>query len=175
MKPRTLVLATVAAVVAALVGVAVYAVASSQGPVAMSGVVVKAGNASVSAVDQLGAHDSIVVARVTAPGESWVVAYRIGMEGMPGALLGYAHVGAGTTTDVSVPIDPTIRLTPYAIITLNADRGVPGRFEFDMRRFEASPDKPYYVAGQAVQTTITVALPENGDTFEIPAVPAPAQ
>jgi hypothetical protein len=171
MKPRILVLAAVAA---ALVGVAAFAVASSQGSVAMSGVVARVGSASVRAVDQLGAHDGIVVAQVTAPDDSWVVAYRVGMEGMPGALLGYAYIGAGTTTDVRVPIDPATRLTPYAIITLNADRGVRGRFEFAMSRFDASPDKPHHVAGQAVQTTITVPLTENGDTFEIPSAPASA-
>jgi hypothetical protein len=156
-----------------VIGLAVFAVASQSSPTGMSGVVVKGGSASVRAVDQLGAHGSIVVAQVVAPDDSWLVAYRRGMEGMPGALLGYVHVGPGTSTDVSVPIDPTIRLTPQAIITLNADRGVRGRFEFDMNHFDTSPDKPYYIAGQAVQTTITVAFPENANSFDPGATSTP--
>lgn len=168
-RPMLVVVVAVAAV--AVLGLAAFAVLNLSTPAAMSGVVVKEGTASVRVVDQFGAHDSILVSEVTAPDESWLVAYRVGMEGMPGALLGYVRVSAGTSTDVTIPIDPAIRLTPVAVISLNADRGVRGRFEFDMNRFEASPDKPYYVAGAAVQTTITVALPENGDSFTIPKAP----
>jgi hypothetical protein len=93
------------------------------------------------------------------------------MEGMTGALLGYVAVPAGHSSNISIPIDPDIRLTEFAIISVNADRGVRGRFEFAMDRFEASPDKPYYVSGRAVQTTATVALSENGNSFAIPDAP----
>ena len=137
----------------------------------MSGVIVKVGEASVAASDQMGATDHIVVDSVTAPEPSWLVVYRVGMEGMPGALLGYAPVPAGVSSKVSVPIDPSTRLTQFAIVSLNADRGVPGRFEFAMDRFEASPDKPYYADGRAVQTKITVAFPEMVNTFEVPTAP----
>jgi hypothetical protein len=154
---------------AVVIGLAVLALVSASSPAVMSGVIVKAGSASVRANDQLGARDFITVAEVTAPDVSWLVAYRVGMEGMSGALLGYVRVPAGTSTDVKIPIDPNIRLTPRAIISLNADRGVIGKFEFDMNRFDASPDKPYYVAGRAVQTTITVAYPEDTNSFN--AVP----
>ncbi len=157
---------SITAAIALVVGLAAYAYVVAPGATSMSGIVVKVGGASIRASDQLGAHNAILADQVTAPDASWLVAYRVGMQGMPGALLGYVHVSAGTSTDVSIPIDPTIRLTPKAIITLNADRGVAGRFEFDMNRFETSPDKPYYVAGSAVQTTITVAFPEDANTFD---------
>jgi len=159
----------VAVVLLTAVAVLVSGCASPEAP--MSGVVVAPGQAALSSHDQLGANESLLVDSVTAPGASWLIAYRVGMEGMPGAMLGYVAVPAGTATEVRIPIDPEIRLTPLAIIVLNADRGIPGKFEFDMDRFEASPDKPYYTAGAAVQATITVALPEDGDTFAVPDAP----
>ncbi|HEY5506532.1 MAG TPA: hypothetical protein VIK83_03480, partial [Coriobacteriia bacterium] len=105
------------------------------------------------------------------PDASWLVAYRVGMGDMPGALLGYTSVPAGISRNVEIPIDPDIRLTEYAVITLNADRGVRGSFEFAMDRFESSSDKPYYVGGHAVQATATVAFPEMVNTFEVPTAP----
>jgi hypothetical protein len=122
-------------------------------------------------VDQLGANAGIVVAEVHAPDDSWLVAYSTGEAGMAGGLLGYTHVAAGTSTDVLVPIDPRIRLTPQAVITLNADRGVRGTFEFDAGRYDSSPDKPYYVAGSAVEATVTVAFPEMENAFDPSVLP----
>jgi len=159
--------------VALLAAVTVLSAGCAPSESSMSGVVVAPGRAAVRSHDQLGASDSLIVDSVTAPGDSWLVAYRVGMEGMPGAMLGYVAVPEGTASAVSIPIDPAIRLTPLAIIVLNADRGVPGTFEFDMDRFEKSPDKPYFVSGAAVQTTVTVALPEDADTFSVPAAPMP--
>ncbi len=167
MKRTPLIVGAIVLVTLLVVGLA-YSIGSLQRTAVMTGVVVSSGEATVTAHDQLGASDTLLVDSVTAPDASWIVAYRVGMEGMPGALLGYAPIPAGTSRNVVIPIDTSIRLTPEAIISVNADRGVPGRFEFDMNRFEASTDKPYYVAGRAVQTTITVAFTENGDTFEFP-------
>jgi hypothetical protein len=165
MQPR-LRIVSVAAAALLLVGLASYALLVTPGPTAMSGLIVKAGSASMRVDDQLGAHDAIAVSEVEVPDASWLVAYRVGMAGMPGALLGYVRVPAGISADVTIPIDPSIRLTPLAIISLNADRGVAGRFEFDMSRFDSSPDKPYYVDGRAVQTTITVAYPEDANSID---------
>ena len=167
MKRTPLIIAGIV-VVTLLVAVVFYSACTLQRATVMTGVVVSSGDATVTAHDQMGASDSLLVDSVTAPDASWIVAYRVGMEGMPGALLGYAPIPAGTSRNVVIPIDTSIRLTTEAIISVNADRGVRGRFEFDMNRFEASTDKPYYVAGRAVQTTITVAFTENGDTFEFP-------
>lgn len=165
----------VSAVVLVCVGALLwYGLANMSKSELMSGVIVKSGEASVAASDQYGVTDHIVVDSVTVPERSWLVAYRLGMEGMSGALLGYVAVPAGTSTKVSIPIDPSIRLTEFAIISVNADRGVKGRFEFAMDRFEASPDKPYYSAGRAVQTTVTVAFPEMVNTFEVPTAPVQA-
>jgi hypothetical protein len=157
-------------VVVALV-VAAWGVANLRAGSAMSGVIARTGEASIVVRDQLGAHDRIRVDEVTAPDASWLAAYRVGMGDMPGALLGYVSVPAGVSRDVEIPIDPDIRLTEYAVITLNADRGARGKFEFAMDRFESSPDKPYYVGGRAVQATATVAFPEMVNQFEVPTAP----
>ena len=169
-RQRTLIIVVAAAVVA--VSLVAFAILNLPGSSRMSGVVTKPGSASLRVVvDQLGANSGIVVAEVHAPDESWLVAYSTAEGGMSGGLLGYAHVAAGTSTDVLVPIDPKIRLTPQAVITLNADRGVRGTFEFDPSRYDSSPDKPYYVAGVAVQATVTVAFPEMENAFDPSVLP----
>lgn len=165
--------AGLAAVAVLALAAGAFAVMNAPGAGAMLGVVTAPGTASLRVHDQLGASADVVVDEVRAPGESWLVAYRLGMEGMPGALLGRTRVGAGETRQVRIPLDPDIRLTPLAIIVLHADRGVRDRFEFDEARFEASPDKPYYIDGRPVEATVTVAMPENGDSFVLPDTAPP--
>lgn len=159
------------AVAALAVAAGAYVALGSRPGGTMLGVVTRSGTASLKVSDQLGASTDNVVDEVRAPGDSWLVAYRIGMEGMPGALLGYTHIGPGESRQVRIPLDVGVRLTPVAIVALHTDRGVRGAFEFDTARFEASPDKPYYIDGLPVEATATVALPENGDTFPMPASP----
>lgn len=172
-RTRTLIVVVAAAVVA--VGLVAFAIVNLPGSSRMVGVVTKQGSASLRVVvDQLGANAGIVVAEVHAPDDSWLVAYSTGEAGMSGGLLGYVHVDAGTSADVLVPIDPQIRLTPDALITLNADRGVRGKFEFDPNRYDSSPDKPYYVAGEAVQATVTVAFPEMENAADSSVLPTVA-
>lgn len=160
------------AIVVLAIAAAAFFVRGRPDPGSMLGVVTAEGTASLRVSDQLGASADLVVDEVQAPDDSWLVAYRVGMEGMPGALLGYAHVGPGHRGQVRIPLDPGLRLTPVAIVVLHADRGVRNAFEFDEARFEASPDKPYYIQGRPVEATVTVALPENGDTFSLPLAPA---
>jgi len=161
----------IAAAIVVILGLAAWGVANLSRGSVMSGVVTRTGAASVVVHDQLGVSDHILVDSVSAPDASWLVAYRVGMEGMPGALLGYVAVPKGVSRDISIPIDPEVRLTEFAIVSVNADRGIRGRFEFSMDRFEASPDKPYYAAGRAVQATVTVALSENSNSIAIPDAP----
>jgi hypothetical protein len=47
-----------------------------------------------------------------------------------------------------------VRLNQELVVTLHADRGVRGRFEFDPARFDASPDKPYSVGGVMLSATV---------------------
>lgn len=160
------------AILVLVIAAAAFFVRGRPDPGSMLGVVTAEGTASLLVSDQLGASAYLVVDEVLAPDDSWLVAYRIGMEGMPGALLGRTHVGPGRRVQVRIPLDPDLRLTPVAIVVLQADRGVRNAFEFDEARFEASPDKPYYIDGRRVEATATVALPENADTFSSPLAPA---
>jgi hypothetical protein len=118
-----------------------------------------------------------VVDRVLAPADSWVVVSGGIRSRVPGgstgasaapevvewAIIGIAHVRAGETRDVVVPLEPFARRGPQVRVSLYADRGTPGRFDFDMRRFQESLDKPYFVADPSVggaprQYVLTVSL-----------------
>ena len=141
---------------------------STRQATAMVGIVARAGGASLDVVDQLGARGTLAVRRVQAPDASWVAVYVMGMGGMPGGLAGLAHVSAGESTDVAVTLDPDVELTEKVVVVLQADRGVHGTFEFDPSHFEVSPDKPYFVGGKEVETTVTVRFNEMEN-----AVPTP--
>jgi len=134
-------------------GIAAYSYAA--GPQAMVGVVVAARNASFD-VSKPVTGGQLTVDRVLAPDDSWVVVH-LDMDGKPGTRVGVAHVAAGTSTDVVVELDPAVPLTDKLIVALHADRGTRGKFEFDMKQFESSPDKPYFVDGKELAKEIPVS------------------
>ena len=158
--------AIIVAVIAALtVGLFSYAATRTEQP--MVGVVTASGSASIEATGQLGATATLKVDRIVAPDRSWVAVYLIGANAMEGPggeaagqLVGYAHVPAGGSRNVMVPLDTSVRLTEKVLVVLQADRGVRGSFEYDATRFEASPDKPYYVGGSEVSVLVLVRFNE---------------
>jgi hypothetical protein len=146
---------TVAAIVVAVLlvgGVAAYSLSS--GPAQMVGVIVAPGNASFDVTRPVTGGE-LIVDRVLAPDDSWVVVH-LDMDGKPGARVGVAHVSAGTSTGVVVQLDPKVQLTEKLIVALHADRGIRSTFEFDMKRFESSPDKPYFVDGKELAKEVPV-------------------
>jgi hypothetical protein len=152
---RLLKMALVLLAVLAVGGVGAYAYAASRGEAKMLGVVVAAKSAAFDVQDQPGAFTTIAVGPVLAPGPSWVVVH-LDMDGKPGPRVGLAHVEAGETRAVTVVLDPTVDLTESLLVALHADRGVVGAFEFDMERFESSPDKPYFVDGMELAKAMRV-------------------
>jgi hypothetical protein len=136
-------------------GVSAYAYAASQGEAKMLGVVVAAKNAALEVKDQPGPGSVLVVDRVVAPGPSWVVVH-LDMDGKPGKRVGLVHVGSGESRIVDVPLDPKAQLTDKLLVALHADRGIVGQFEFDMDKFETSPDKPYFIDGMELATAVAV-------------------
>jgi hypothetical protein len=78
------------------------------------------------------------------------------MGGKPGDRVGVAHVDGGESRGVSVTLDPKAKLTDKLLVALHADRGIPGTFEFDMSRFESSPDKPYFIDGMELAKAVRV-------------------
>jgi hypothetical protein len=149
---RYLNVAAIVAVVLAGVGIAAYSYAA--GPQKMVGVVVAGANASFD-VSKPVAAGRLTVDRVLAPDDSWVVVH-LDMDGKPGTRVGFAHVTAGTHGDVVVALDPTVPLTDKLIVALHADRGVRSKFEFDMKQFESSPDKPYFIDGKELAKEVPV-------------------
>jgi hypothetical protein len=122
-----------------------YALVHRSDTVKMVGIVVSPTAARLDVADQPGARSSIVVRSLKVPGPSWIVVH-LDEGGKPGMRIGLKAVPAGTNRDVSVPIDAK-DLTAKVIVALHADRGAPGKFDFDMKAFATSPDKPYFVDG----------------------------
>jgi hypothetical protein len=138
---------------AAAVGCAVWAFQTAVGKTAMTGVVVSSRNVALEVADQTGPVGQITVGRVRAPGDSWVVVATPATLDAPSAIVGVAHVGPGEHRGVVVPLEAGVALNQQLVITLHADRGEAGRFEFDESRFDTSPDKPYYADGVPVTAT----------------------
>ncbi len=136
----------------------------------MVGIVVAAQNVALEVDDQIGAGDSITVARVVAPDDSWVVVH-LDEDGMPGPRIGLLRVEAGESVELEVPLDEVAR-TPNVIVALHADRGERGVFEFAMEDFMGSPDKPYFVDFEEVARVAAVAefgVPAAGGEAELKA------
>jgi hypothetical protein len=150
-------IAGIALAVLAVGGVSAYAYAASRTEVKMLGVVVAGKNASFDIKDQPGATTTLVVDRVLAPGDSWVVVHE-DMDGKPGARVGLAHVDGGVSTNVVVKLDPKMKLGEKVLVALHADRGIANEFEFNMDNFEASPDKPYFVDGMELAKAVVVRV-----------------
>jgi hypothetical protein len=148
---RTIVVVTAIAVVA---GVATLAYSSSRAPAAMLGVVVSPRNAALDVSNQRSAAERLIVGRVLAPGPSWVVVTTADAAGSGAIVVGMTHLPAGESRAVEVGLDESVGLFGRVTVALHADRGVIGRFEFDPARFEASPDKPYFVNGSELATSV---------------------
>ena len=73
----------------------------------------------------------------------------------PGQIIGLAHVRAGETSGVVVPLEP-FKLTDRVSLGLFADEGDPGLFEYDPNDQIHSADQPFLVLGQAVTASVKV-------------------
>ncbi len=120
------------------------------------GIVTRAGDASIVAVDQPDGDRTVTVAKVVAPTDAFVVIHQ-NNGGMPGERLGYAAVKKGETTDITIKLDGDANLTPELIAAVHADRGIRGELEFDMEDFDRSPDKPFFVDGKEVAIAFKAA------------------
>jgi hypothetical protein len=152
---RFLLIAGVSLGVMFTLGMTVYTFANVPAdPTKMLGVVVARDAAALVVADQPGASGSIVVDSLKVPGPSWIVVH-LDMDGKPGDRVGLLAVPAGTSTRVTVPIQE-VKLTDRLIVALHADRGVAGTFDFNMKAFESSPDKPYFIEGKELALEVAV-------------------
>jgi len=161
---RFLMYAGIAVGVAVVTGAAILSYRLYQEGQSMTGILVHYDEAALDVADQSGATDSIKVDRVLAPGPSWIVVTQVIMgptRGMmdpeptapaapmpKGRVLAIVAVPAGEMRDVIVPLEPGVPLTTLLSVVLHADRGIPGTYEYDMDRFDDSPDKPYFREAQ---------------------------
>lgn len=97
--------------------------------------------------------DELVVDRVLAPGDAWIVVHADD-DGKPGMRVGLARIEKGESTDVKVELEDVT--TPKVIVAVHADRGVKGEFDFDMMSPTMSPDRPYFVDEKELAQVVTV-------------------
>lgn len=168
----------IAAAAALVLAAAGWSVALSSRPRVMVGVVVARGAATLDVRDQRSAAGELVVRGVTVPEPSWIVVTRPAAPDGPAVRVGLAHVRAGSSSGVTVTLGPGVPLNVKLTVTLQADHGTPGTFEFDPARFDASPDKPYTAGGAEVARTVvkdtpvtTLALSAGGAVSQEPQAP----
>lgn len=107
---------------------------------------------SIVVADQAVTGNSILVASVTSDAPGWVVIHN-NLNGAPGGIIGFAPVSAGTSTNVSVPIDPKLATTAL-FAELHMDLGKQGSFEYP------GPDVPVIGPnGMPVMAAFRVNLP----------------
>lgn len=87
------------------------------------------GSASIQVEEQTGPWGVVAIKRVVAPAPSWVVVQARRPAG-GGAVLGATPIPAGTSSNVSVALDPKQGAVNYLIVTLVVDRGQRGVLEF---------------------------------------------
>lgn len=117
------------------------------------GYVVAPDNAKLELAEDQPGVDELVVDRVLAPGDAWIVVHADD-DGTPGERVGLAHVDSGESLGVEVALDGVT--TDNVIVAVHADRGTPNEFDFDMMNKEMSPDRPYFVDRKELASVVTV-------------------
>lgn len=126
------------------------------------GVIVRPGTAKIEIVQQTGDWGVLTVHRVVTPVAAWIVVQaRQGNAGGVGAVMGYAHVPAGTSTDVGVSLDPRQGLVNTVVVSLLADAGQSGVFEYS----------PPALSGGGGGMMGGGSAPAQGDAASAPATP----
>ncbi len=103
--------------------------------------------------DQPGVRGALKVRQVLSPGPAWVSVNLI-ENGLPGAQVGLAAV-SGEVFELAVPLKK-VALTDELVVTLFADDGAPGIFEFRYDRPRESVDQPYKTADTVVSERVRV-------------------
>ncbi len=117
------------------------------------GYVASAETARLEVTDVQQGVTELVVDRVLAPGDAWLVVH-VDDNGKPGMRVGLARVTKGESSDVKVKLD---RIgTEKVIVALHADRATKGEFDFDMMAPTMSPDRPYFVDEKELARVVTV-------------------
>ena len=127
--------------------------AEGDGGMKVWGYVVAEKNAALELAESQAGAAKVTVDRVLSPDPAWVVVHA-DVNGEPGERVGLAHVEAGETRDVVVPLEGVT--TEDVIVALHSDRGTVGEFDFDMMNKEMSPDRPFFVNENELARVVTL-------------------
>lgn len=141
--------------VAILLALTAYAFANApeKGSMGVWGYIADAKNAKLELSEEQLAVDTLVLDRVVAPEDAWVVVH-LDDDGMPGERVGLEHVDKGENLKVSVPLKGVT--SEKVFVALHADRATPDKFDFDMEARTTSPDRPFFVDGMELAMAVTV-------------------
>lgn len=154
MKKALSILGIVLAVLA-LTGMTVYAFANApeKGSMGVWGYIAAEKYASIELGESQVGVDSLVVDRVVAPEDAWVVVHNDD-NGMPGERVGLQHINKGESLKVSVALKDV--KGEKVIVAVHADKGTPNSFDFDMEKKNTSPDRPFFVNEKELAKVVTV-------------------
>ncbi len=113
---------------------------------------------SLTIADQPIVNSSVVVPKVVADQDSWVVIHRKNGDGTMGAAVGETLVKPGVSTNVVVTLD-TAHTSGTMYAMLHDDLGIKGKLEFP------GPDVPVMVNGQMIAPTFNITLGQNSDVI----------
>ncbi len=97
--------------------------------------------------------EQLNIKRVLAPDDAWLVV-NADVGGQPGDQLATSFVLSGESRDVAIPLENL--KTPQVIVTLYADRGTRGTFDFDPMSKTQSADRPIIVGGRELAAVVAV-------------------
>lgn len=146
MKLKLILAVSVMAAIALLAG-------CSTGSPDVWGYVATADSAQLELAEEQTGDTSLVVDRVLAPENAWIVVH-LDDNGKPGDRVGLLAVEKGESADLVVPLEGVT--TDNVIVAVHADRGTEGDFDFDMMAKESSPDRPFFVDGAELAAVVAL-------------------
>lgn len=116
---------------------------------------VMANSVLVLVKDQTIRNRAVVVDYLITPEPVWVCVNLL-EEGLPGKQIGLVSRPPGEQQSIVVPLNRTVAPGDMLVVTIHADKGLPGVFEFDHRNPFAGVDQPYVAAGVLVSRRISL-------------------
>lgn len=117
------------------------------------GIEVEANSVLIQVEDQSLRERTLVVPYLITTAPSWISVNEV-ENGLPGIRIGLVSVGAGESQQIRVPLSET-PVSDQVVVTVHADRGGPGLFDYSDADPLGSTDRPYSSAGVIVSKRIT--------------------
>ena len=117
------------------------------------GIVASPGKVQLDVAQNQYGVEQLTVKRVVVPSDGFIVV-NSDVNGRPGDQLGALFVAKGESLDLAVPLENLT--TPKVIVSLYADRGALGTFDYNPLDKQSSADRPFIVSGKEVSTGVAV-------------------